>query len=450
MQNCTKATQPLQLIFDISGVKKVEGAFDAAEISSDGGLILVCEADNKLQLSEQVALRLNDSREEGKVIFSLVDMIKQRLYMIATGHEDLNDADYLFNDRMHKLCNGQNPETGRNLASDSTLQRLENDRTQEELDKLQELLVYLFIHHQTRVPYHITLDIDGTCDETHGNQQLSFYNGYYQTSCFIPLFVFVGSFPVAAILRSGKAGPAEGTVEVLTRIVRILRKAYPKTRIYLRADAGFDEPAIYEYCERTNITYYIGLPSNSRLEKKSEHLQGMTKRKFLDEFKKEQPENDEMTRVIQDVAYAAESWTVWRRVIARCDYKASGFEFRYIVTNDRGGRAQWLYEDRYCKRARCENYIKELKSVRCDRLSSQEFTANQFRLLLHTFAYILLLVVRNAGPASERHISVESLMLRIIKVGVQIRETARRIYLSWTSSHPWQEAFAYTHARLIS
>jgi hypothetical protein len=458
MTDCTESAQQLQLIFDISGVKKISGSFDAGGISSDGGLILVRSADDKLRLSEQIALCLEDKRQSGKVKYKLVDLIRQRLNMIACGYEDLNDADKLANDPMHKICGGRNPDSDWDLASDSTLVRFENtdkdeqskrDR-QRELEQLQELLVHLYVQQQTKIPYRIVLDIDGACDVAHGQQQLSFYNGFYQANCFIPLFVFIGTFPVGAILRSGLAGPAEGTIDALKRIVKILRKAFPKVLIELRADAGFSEPDIYEYCEKSRIEYVIGLPSNKRLEKKSEHLIGITKKKFSDENGKDLPEKAESARVIEDVAYAAESWTKRRRIIARCDYTRHGIEFRYLVTNHRGGRASWLYEEKYCKRGRCENVIKELRSLKFDRLSCKDFQANQFRLLMHTFAYILLDTVRMASPASDRRFLLNTVRLRLIKIGVQVTETARRVYLNWSSSYPWQNAFNYTYARLTS
>jgi Transposase DDE domain group 1 len=448
MRNCTKTAPAVQLNFCFPGLKIISGSFDEGNLSSDGGLVLLKAADEKFQLSEQIGLNLEDKRQSGKVRFSLVEMILQRLFMICTGNEDVNDADRLASDPMHKLACGQNPESDSDLASDSTLGRLENKRTEEELERLQQLLVWLFVQRQTAKPFKLVIDIDGTCDPTHGAQQLSFFNGFYGTSCFYPLFLFIGDFPIGAILRAGIAGPAEGTVEALKRVVKILREAFPKVQLELRADAGFDEPDIYEYCERNKITYYIGFPSNSRLTSKAEYLVAVTKQKFRDDFSKEGPEEHEMARVIADVAYAADSWRKRRRIIARCDYTASGIEFRYVVTNHRGGRPAWLYEEKYCKRAQCENVIKELKSIKCDRLSNHDFKANQFRLLLHTFAYILLDAVRQAGPAKDRRISLKTLQLRLIKVAVKATETARKVFLRWPTSYPWQEAFTYTALRL--
>jgi hypothetical protein len=448
MQNCTEPAAAVQLNFRFPGLKIISGTFDEPNLSSDGGLLLLKAADEKLKLSEQVAVNLDDKRQSGKAKYSLVSMIRQRLFMICTGNEDVNDADRLASDPMHKIAVGNNPDSEPNLASDSTLGRLENSRDLAEIERLQELLVKLFVQQRKSRPFKLTIDIDGTCDPVHGNQQLSFFHGFYGMTCFYPLFLFIDDFPVSAILRAGNAGPAEGTIEALKRVVKILRLAYPKVALELRADAGFAVPEIYEYCERNKIEYFIGLPSNSRLAAQTEHITDIVRRKFEDNYSKDIPEEGDFERVVRDVSYAAESWSKRRRVIARCDYTREGLDFRYVITNHKGGRADWLYEEKYCKRGRCENVIKELKSIKCDRLSNHDFLANYFRLLLHTLSYVLLDAVRKAGPASERKICLKTLQLRLIKVAVRITESARKIFLQWPLAYPWQEAFVYTAARL--
>jgi hypothetical protein len=177
---------------------------------------------------------------------------------------------------------------------------------------------------------------------------------------------------------------------------------------------------------------------------------GIAKRKFEDGDVRSIPGEKDRARVIQDTSYAANSWRRRRRVIVRMDYTADGADARYVVTNHKGGRPAWVYEEKYCKRGRCENVIKELKSIKCDRLSNHDFQANQFRLLLHTFAYILLDSIRQAGPAKDRKISLATLQLRLIKLAVKVTETARKLLLQWPSAHPWQEAFVYTALRLTS
>ena len=450
MQNCTQAAPTQQLFFDFPGIKKIVGAFDGPELSSDGGLILTKAADEKYGICKSIACCLIDPRDPSKVQFSYEELIKQRINMIMTGNEDLNDADRLFADRMHKIAAGRNPESGFDLASDSTLERLEVGRCTDELDALDDLLVHSWIKQQRRAPFAITIDLDGTDHETHGGQQLSLFNGYYGHTCYQPLFGFIGAFPIIAKLRPGTVEPADGALEALRNAVKILKTAFPKMKIYLRADAGFARPEIYEFCERSKITYYIGLPSNSRLDALAGHLKGIVKRECLDLYGRDKAECSELVRVVQDISYAAKTWFKRRRVIARCDLTEAGTEIRYVVTNARGGRAQWIYEEKYCKRARCENYIKEAKALKSDRLSCHEFKANRFRLLMHTFAYIILHTVREAFPWSERESTFSTIRLRFIKLAVQIKETARQVVLSWPSSYPAQAAFAEAYARLTS
>jgi len=475
----------LQLRFDVGGGKPIEGWFDAGKISSDGGLVLIGAADKKLKLSEQMARCLVDKRQPGKVQHEMIDQIRQRLCMIAAAYEDLNDADKLSGDAMHKMVVGRNPVTDYDLASDSTLVRFENDRTEQELKGLQAVLVQLFIQQYKRAPDRIVLDMDTTCDEVHGYQQLSFYNGFYKTYCYTPLFIFAGAFPLAAMLRAGNAAPAEGAVRALRPVVQALREAWPGLVIDLRADAGFSTPELYEFCEAAQVNYFIGIKPNSHILLKARSLVARAKTRYVslygpieDLTKKEakkrrkikwrqkeerirfsskaegrmqehfEDEDERRVRIVGDIPYQADAWKTHRRVIARCDYTAEGAEIRYIVSNYTGGRPRWIYEDKYCKRSQCENYIKELKMLKCDRLSCQEFLPNQFRLLLHTFAYILMSALRNCLPGKAARISLETVRLRLIKVAVIVRETARKIELHWSSHCPWQKQFETVALRL--
>ena len=485
MTQSTKRQRELQLRFDFGSGKPIEGQFDAGKISSDGGLVLIRAADEKLELSEQIAMCLVDRRQPGKVKHELVDQIRQRLCMVTAGYEDLNDADKLSGDGMHKIAVGKNPVTDRDLASDSTLVRLENGRTEQELCFLQELLVHLFIQQHKQAPDRIVLDMDTTCDEVHGYQQLSFYNGFYKTYSYTPLFIYAGSFPLAAMLRPGNAAPAEGAVRALRPVVKALREAWPGLIIDLRADAGFSTPELYEFCEAADVNYFIGLKPNSHMLLKARSLVARTKARYVELYgpvqdltdkqaKKQrkikwrqkeerirfsskaegrmqehfEDEDERRVRIVGDIPYQADRWRTKRRVIARCDYTPEGAEIRYIVTNYTGGRPKWIYEDKYCKRGQCENYIKELKALKCDRLSCQEFIPNQFRLLLHTFAYVLMGALRNCLPGELARISVGTLRLRLIKIAVIVRETARKIELHWSGHCPWQKQFETAALRL--
>lgn len=485
MTQFTEAQQDLQLRFDFNLGKEIVGQFDAGRVSSDGGLVLVRAIDDKLGLSEQIALCLQDGRQAGKIRHSYISQVRQRLNMIVSGYEDLNDADALSGDGMHKLAAGRNPESDADLASDATLGRFENERTEEELNLLQGLLVDLYIQQQKTRPQRIALDMDTTCDEVHGYQQLSFYNGFYKTYCYTPLFIFADSFPLAAMLRAGNAAPAEGAVRALRPIIKALREAWPDVIIDLRADAGFSTPELYDYCEKARIYYFISLKPHRNMHLKAREVvakakaryeglfgavedltpkQAKEKRKETWRRKEErirfaskregrmqehfEDPDEARVRVVEDIPYKADTWTAKRRVIARCDFTAEGAELRYIVTNYFGGRPKWIYEDKYCKRAQCENHIKELKAISCDRLSCQEFLPNQFRLLMHTFAYILQLELKSLLPAEYSKCSLETLRNRLIKVGVLIKETARRVMLHWSSHCPWEWQFRLLAQRI--
>ena len=478
MTQFTKPERELQLRFDLGTGKPIEGWFDAGKISSDGGLVLIRAADKKLELSEQIACCLVDKRQPGKIKHEIIDQVRQRLCMIAAGYEDVNDADKLSGDAMHKIAVGRNPVTDGDLASDSTLVRLENGRTEEELGFLQELLVHVFIQQHKHAPDRIVLDMDTTCDEVHGYQQLSFYSGFYKTYCYTPLFIFAGSFPLAAMLRPGNAAPAEGAVRALKPVVKALREAWPDLIIDLRADAGFSTPELYEFCESAGVSYFIGLKPNRHMLLKARSLIARTKSRYVGLYgpvqdltekqaKKQrkikwrqkeerirfsskaegrmqehfEDEDEGRVRMVGDIPYQADSWKTNRRVIARCDYTSEGADIRYIVTNYAGGRPKWIYEGKYCKRGQCENYIKELKVMKVDRLSCQEFLPNQFRLLLHTFAYILMSTLGHCLPGDAARISVETVRLQLIKIAVVVKETARKIQLHWSSHCPWQKHF---------
>lgn len=476
----------VQLNFDFGLGKPVTITFDGGKISSDGGVVLLRQVDDKLRLTEQLAEILGDKRDRKRIKHSLQLQLRQRLFMIGSGYEDANDADHLRFDPAHMVAFGRRPESPLPGASQETLSRLENSMTEAQLSAAQKYPVELFIARHRKAPEKLILDMDTTCDEVHGYQQLSFYNGFYQTYCYVPLFIFSeDGFPLAAVLRAGNASPAGHAVQALAPVVAELRKAWPGLLIELRADAAFCTPAIYRFCEENDVTYFIGFKSNHSLhckikpfidEAKAQYEALFGKAADLVHHKKQKKlvreawrRNEERIRfssktegrlqehfedevrrirIMRELFYQAEDWTKTRRMIVRIDYTHEGPEIRYVVTNHEGGRPAWIYQDKYCQRGQCENWIKELKILRCDRLSCQEFNANQFRLLLHVFSYILLRELRNRLSPSERAISIDTLMLRLIKVGAVIRENARRISIQLASTFPWQNQYRYADLRL--
>lgn len=471
MTQCTKPSASEQLRFNFRLGKPVVGRFDAGEISSDGGLVLIREADKRLKLSEQISFCLGDRRDASYVKHKLQELIQQRTYMIAAGYEDCNDATRLRDDPIFKLCVGKEPGGENLLASQPTLSRLENGVNEKENRFLQGLLVHSYIQRFESEPEHIILDVDTTCDPVHGYQQLSFFNGFYHKECYIPLFVFdQDGYPLLARLRPGNFAPAEDTAKEVRVLVETLRQAWPNTRIELRADAAFCNRAFYSLCEENNVTYYIGLHSHhglrcavKDLERRAkqeyeaiygpaENVRGVAWRRKEERLRfsskdkgrmQEYFEQQKRVRIVEDFYYQARSWNVERRVICRCDYTEEGVEFRFVITNAKAGKPKWVYETKYCGRGQCENWIKELKFMNCDRLSCQEFEANQFRLLLHAFAYILVREVRERISKTCRKLSIENIRLRFIKIGVLVRNSARKIWLHWSSSYLWQSEFAH-------
>lgn len=469
MTECTKPAANLQLKFDFGTRKTVTGSFDGGLISIDGGLGLLRLADEALELTECASMCISEKRRPDSVKHSRIDLLRQRIYAIAAGYEDANDANNLRFDPMHKLSLGRT-ESAANLASQPTISRLENSITLEELSFLQDLLIHTYIRKHRKAPKKLVLDLDTTCDPVHGYQQLSFYNAFYGTFCYIPMFVFdEEGFPLAAVLRPGNADVGGDAARVLKNILQIVRTTWKNIPIEFRADAAFCRREVYQVCEDFGVTYFIGLKTNHNLRCLAKPLLETAKREFeaiygatpqLDKTAWRQKEermrfsskaqgrmqeireSSAFVRKVGELAWRGKGYTNDMRVICRVDHTKDGPELRFVVTNHRGGNPKWLYENKYCRRGQCENWIKELKMVDVDRLSCQEFNANQFRLLEHAFAYILLRELRDRLSRKEAKLSIQQLILQFIKIGVLVRESVRRVSLHWTSSYPRQQSFA--------
>jgi DDE family transposase len=476
----TRVTEHEQMLVDLGLGKEIVANFDGGKVCSDGGLLLAAKADRGLALTELAALCVGETRRADLVQHSMQNLFQQRIYAILAGHEDCNDAAHLRTDAMHKLAVGRLLSSTVALASQPTLSRWENSIDSTSVAALQRLLVHIFVRTRKKPPAVLRLYMDGTEDEVHGYQQMSFYNGYYETYCYTPLFIFADcGFPLCALLRQGNAGAAEGALRMLKQILNDIKLSWPNTRIELVADAGFSLPEIYEYCEKTGITYFIGDGSHAGYAYHSEGTVRECKALFeelggpvqqlkkyaipVDPKAKQRAwrqreerirfssksegrmqehfeDEDLLIRRYCEFEYSSREWSHARRIIARCQYTAEGPDVRYIITNRIGGKAKDLYEKSYCPRAKCENWIKELKNyLKCDRTSCQEFDANQFRLLLHTFAYILLWEVRR--KAGMRASTVQTVQLQLIKVGVLVKETAQKVWLHLASEHPRQKEF---------
>jgi hypothetical protein len=411
----------------------LEVAFDGGKLTSDGGLLWLANTDEELGLCEAMAKHVPEWRKrEGD--HSLVALLKQRVYQIACGYEDQNDSDTLREDPLLKLVCGSLPESGRELASQPTISRFENAVSARACYLMAEALFELYLRERAKngAPKKVLLDLDSTADPTHGDQEGSYYHGYYEQHIYHPLLVFDGESAqlLTAVLRAGNTHSSRSAVAILKRIVTRLKERWPSVVIELRADAGFAVPALYEYCENEGIRYTIGLISNPRLEALAEDL--------LEEAQERYEAQKEKVRLLSEGYYRAESWDHARRVIYKAEVMVEGTNTRFVVTN-RMQRPAELYEW-YIKRGETENHIKDFKvALKADRLSCSRFLANQFRLLLHAAAYWLLDSLRTKLLESGvKRMQLDTLRLSLIKIGGRVRELLTKVCLHLASGHPGQ------------
>ncbi|HVE73964.1 MAG TPA: IS1380 family transposase [Mycobacteriales bacterium] len=417
--------------------------FQGGRLTSDGGWSWVAEADAALGLTAALAAVLPDPRRrQGR--HALVDLLRQRIYQIAAGYEDQDDADTLRRDPLLKLVCGRLPESDPDLASQPTFSRWENGFSARDCYRLAEALgeVYLRERERDGVPARIVLDLDSTDDPTHGEQEGSAYHGYFRQHMYHPLLVFdgeTGQF-ITAILRPGAAHAGHGALAVLKRLVARLRARWPGVTIELRADAGFAKPEIYAYCEREQITYTIGLGSNARLAALAAPL---TAAALADSAKADGTK----VRLLAETVYQADSWPAPRRVIIKVEALPKGINTRFVVTT-RPDPPEALYAW-YTDRGETENWIKDLKTA-CfaDRLSCHRFLANQVRLLLHGAAYCLLDTLRRwLVRAGTERMALATVRLRLIKIGGRVRQLTTRVHLRLASSHPGEPLWYRLAAR---
>jgi hypothetical protein len=425
--------------------REVIGSFDGGDISSDGGVMLVAEADRKLGMIRRLASMIHDERDPRKVRHGVEEMLAQRILGIACGYEDCNDFDDLRYDPALKVAVGRLPRTGHDLASQPTLSRLENSVGRSELYRMSEVLVELFVEGREEAPGWVIIDVDATDDPTHGQQQLTGFHGYYDEHCYLPLIVTARADGgpdelLAVVLRPGKTHAGGGAVSVLKRIVAKLREAWPQVRILIRGDSGFAKPEIYDWCEREGIDYLIGLATNSRLRQLvAEHLQAARLDYLL---------RGEKVRNLHDARYAAKDWPHERRVLIKAEVSAQGDNPRFVVTSLQGDPL--LLYDLYARRGEQENRIKELKcDLAIDRTSCHRFLANQFRLLLHAAAFVLLSYVRRCLAGTElAGAQVCTLQRKLLKLGVLVRESCRKVWLQFASSCPVQHLWPVVLAKM--
>ena len=436
--------------------KPVHISFSREELSSNGGTVLLAARDRKLGLIEHLTGALIDRRQSGKVEHELADQMRQRVFGIAVGCPDGNDAAGLREDPMMKLACDRDPVKGEALASQPTLSRFENAVDNKQLLAMSYRIAESVICEQAKrrrgknKPRRIIVDLDPTCDPTYGTQQLTMFNAYYDTYCYLPLIVTISfgserrKYPVAVALRSGTAGSMVGTIGVIRRLITLLREYFGTTRLYLRADSSFAVPEFFDYLEAEEVHYAISMGSNSVLKEISGPAMGQSRRQAA--------EKQETSTSYGWAFYKSGTWRHDRTVIYKAqvlvhpDKEEHRDNDRYVITNLDSRYSPEGKFDFYYGHSDMENNIKELKNdLAMDRTSCCRFGANQFRVLLTLTAYILMQSVQErTSDIDLLKAQMGTLRDRLLKVAVRVRSSARRFTLELTSHHPWANAWLAT------
>ena len=442
-------TEDTLLPFDLPAVqrKKVTADFAGGSISSDGGLVLLRAAERRLGLAEALAGCIREWRDPSRAVHTLPAMLRFRMFAIACGYEDADDCDDLRADPLFKLACGRAPESGRDLCSQPTMSRLENAPSRVEVGRLTAALVDIFCRSFPAPPAAITLDIDETCDPVHGHQQLSLFNGFYDMRCFLPVHVYhvESGKPVAVLLRPGKTPSGVEVRTMLKHLTRRIRRHWPRTRLTFRGDSHYGRTEAMAWCEDNGVDYIFGLAGNAVLHALADET--------ADDIERRHAETGaDKTRGFADFDYAAGSWNRPRRVVARLEATTRGFDARYVVTS-LTDEPRHLYEGVYCARGQAENLIKQHKAqLASDRTSCQSPLANQFRLVLHTAAYWLMLALRDAVPRRMPLAWAEFATIRqkLLKVGARVIEKAARVRIHFASACPDAALFRMLAGRLAT
>lgn len=432
-----------QVTFQGDGfAKPLVARFDQPHASTDGGLVLVKALDTQLGVTERVTACLDDAREPGKVRHETIELLQQRIFGLCAGYADCNDAARLVHDPIHKLMVGRDPISGLGLASQPTLSRFENAVSARALRAMTHVLADTVIAQQRRRLHgratRITLDLDPTDDPTHGQQEFAFFNGHYDTWCYLPVVATVtfndeaAQFAVAAVLRPGKAPAGLGARGILRALLRKLRAAFPAATFRVRLDGGFASAKLFTFLEREQVEYVVAMPSNRRLDKRAQRLMGRAR--VLSR------QTGATAHLYGETRYAAKTWSRRRRVIIKAEVvrhpgRAPKNNPRFVVTN-LTDPPRAVYE-LYCQRGDVENRLKELHhGLEMDRTSCSKFRANQFRVLLTLAAYILFQELRRRTAATA-DTQVTTLRERVVKLAVWVERSARRIVLHLPQTFPW-------------
>lgn len=417
-------------LFPACKSKKITAAFDGGNVTSHGGMLLLRQADRKLGLLKNVATCFEDPRRKASCDHSVESMLRQRVFALAAGEEDLNDHNELRHDLMMQTA----VERTSALASAPTLCRFENQANREAAVGVHRVLVEQFIASHQTPPKELVLDFDATDNPLHGLQEGRFFHGYYDRYCLLPLYVFCGDQILVAYLRPSNIDPARHAWAVLKLLVKRLREEWPEVNIVFRADSGFCRWRMFRWMEKNQVEYVVGIGRNKVLERKAESWNEQAKALHEDTGEKHQ--------VFGEFPYKAGTWDKERRVILRAEHGDQGRNPRFVVTN-REGEAEMIYRKEYCARGEMENRIKEQMQLFSDRSSAHRWWANQHRLLLSALAYHLLERIRSLALKGTRLAQAECRTLRnkLLKIGGVITRNTRRIRIHLSSQCTAQDLY---------
>jgi hypothetical protein len=453
--------------FQAQNRRQVVAKFDGGTISTDGGALLLREAERLTGIIVGFAACFTDHRNPELIEHRVEHLIAQRIYALALGYEDLNDHDQLRHDPLLAVLAGKDDPSGNDrlrkrdigkaLAGKSTLNRLELTPVRADGKSrykkitvnrhlVDKFFVEAFLQAHDKAPKQIIIDLDATDDLIHGNQSGRFFHGYYGNYCYLPLYIFCGEHLLCARLRPSDIDASAGSVKELERVIAQIRQSWPDVHIIIRGDSGFCREQIMQWCEDNKVDYVLGLAKNERLtaELAQELLQA----------KSQYEQTGSAARIFRDFTYQTlKSWSNSRRVVGKAEYLDKGQNPRFIVTSLSQDQydARLLYEDLYCRRGDMENRIKEQQlCLFADRTSAATMRANQLRLWFSSVAYTLMTAMRRLGLKNTELASAQcdTIRLKLLKVGAQIRVTVRKVWVSLSQSWPYREIFAMVYRQL--
>lgn len=417
--------------------RRIEVTAGAPALSSDGGTLALRRLDDAMGLTRALAAVIGDQRRQPAVVHSRREQLRQRIFQIALGYEDCSDADYLREDLLLQVvCADRNPHL---LSSQPTLSRLENGIGGQQVRELWAVVEKLYVQSLSPDRSLVVLDIDSTDDPTHGQQELSFFHGFYDQHMFHPLLVFDGDTGqlISGLLRSGKAHAARGAKGMLTRLIRAIRLRCPHAAIVVRGDSGFAMPWLLDRLEALNtelgnVWYVIGFAKNPR-------LLALAKPAMTAALDEHQALGGHVRRFAW-LDYAAETWSHSRRIVVKAEHGDKGANPRFVVTSIDWTDARSIYDGAYIPRGQAENFIKDFKNaLHADRLSCHRFVANAFRLILHAAAYCLMHALRRAAAQHDESLGraqMDTLRIRLLKVGAIVGVSVRRVTVALSASFP--------------